>query len=159
MQYHLYQAPIGEVLFTANAGLVTAMHWTVFKDAPKPRVDWTQTKEPFLGIVQQLEEYFAGERTAFDIPYELQGTAFQKAVWREIEAIPYGKFTSYSEIAHRIGKPKAVRAVGTAVGHNPLSIVVPCHRVLTATHRLGGYAGGIPAKEFLLNRESITYKR
>ena len=103
----------------------------------------------------QLEEYFARERTAFDIPLALDGTTFQKEVWAELSKIPYGETISYGELARRVGRPKGPRAVGQANGKNRIPIIVPCHRVL-ATNGLGGYAGGLSMKRSLLAIEGVT---
>ena len=103
----------------------------------------------------QLEEYFAHERTEFDIPMELDGTAFQKEVWAELSRIPYGETISYGELARRVGRPKGPRAVGQANGRNPIAIIVPCHRVL-ASNGIGGYGGGLPVKRALLALEGVT---
>jgi methylated-DNA-[protein]-cysteine S-methyltransferase len=104
----------------------------------------------------QLEEYFAGERTAFEVPLDLRGTPFQLAVWNALLEIPFGVTCSYGELARRIGKPRAVRAVGHAIGSNPVAIVVPCHRVIGARGRLTGYAGGIERKAWLLAHEGCA---
>jgi methylated-DNA-[protein]-cysteine S-methyltransferase len=103
----------------------------------------------------QLEEYFAGERTEFDVPMELDGTEFQRAVWAELARIPYGETISYGELARRVGRPKGPRAVGQANGRNPIPIIVPCHRVL-ASNGIGGYGGGLPMKRALLAVEGVT---
>jgi methylated-DNA-[protein]-cysteine S-methyltransferase len=103
----------------------------------------------------QLEEYFAGERTDFDVPMELDGTEFQRAVWAELTRIPYGETISYGELAARVGRPKGPRAVGQANGRNPIPIIVPCHRVL-ASNGIGGYGGGLPMKSALLAVEGVT---
>ena len=103
----------------------------------------------------QLEEYFAGERTDFDVPMELDGTAFQRAVWNELTRIPYGETISYGELARRVGRPKGPRAVGQANGRNPIPIIVPCHRVL-ASNGIGGYGGGLPMKRALLAVEGVS---
>ncbi len=103
----------------------------------------------------QLEEYFAGARTEFTVPMELDGTAFQKDVWTELTRIPYGKTISYGELARRVGRPKGPRAVGQANGKNPIPIIVPCHRVLASTG-IGGYGGGLPMKRTLLAVEGVT---
>jgi methylated-DNA-[protein]-cysteine S-methyltransferase len=105
--------------------------------------------------VTQLEEYFAGERTQFDVPMELDGTTFQKEVWGELSRIPYGETISYGELARRVGRPKGPRAVGQANGRNPIPIIVPCHRVL-ASNGIGGYGGGLPMKRSLLAVEGVT---
>jgi methylated-DNA-[protein]-cysteine S-methyltransferase len=101
-----------------------------------------------------LEEYFAGERTEFDIPMELDGTVFQRAVWEELTRIGYGETISYGELARRVGRPKGPRAVGQANGRNPIPIIVPCHRVL-AGNGIGGYGGGLAMKRTLLGIEGV----
>ncbi|HVA06199.1 MAG TPA: methylated-DNA--[protein]-cysteine S-methyltransferase [Acidimicrobiales bacterium] len=103
----------------------------------------------------QLEEYFAGERTEFDVPMELDGTAFQKEVWGELRRIPYGETISYGELARNVGRPNGPRAVGQANGRNPIPIIVPCHRVV-ASNGIGGYGGGLPMKRALLAVEGVT---
>jgi methylated-DNA-[protein]-cysteine S-methyltransferase len=103
----------------------------------------------------QLEEYFAGERRAFDVPMELDGTAFQRAVWQELTRIPYGETISYGELARRVGRPNGPRAVGQANGRNPVPIIVPCHRVV-ASNGIGGYGGGLPLKRALLATEGVA---
>jgi methylated-DNA-[protein]-cysteine S-methyltransferase len=109
----------------------------------------------FERVVEQLEAYFAGERTSFELPLAAKGTDFQRQVWRALSAIPYGETTTYAEIARTIGRPRAVRAVGAANGRNPLSIVVPCHRVIGRDGTLTGYAGGLENKRKLLDLEGI----
>ena len=109
--------------------------------------------EPFAAAVAQLDEYFAGNRRTFDLPLAPAGTAFQKSVWRALLRIPYGRTTSYGALADKLGKPTACRAVGAANGRNPLPIVVPCHRVIGSNGRLTGYAGGLEAKQRLLELE------
>jgi len=104
----------------------------------------------------QLDEYFAGERTTFDVAIELDGTEFQRAVWRELSKIPYGETISYGELARRVGRPKGPRAVGQANGKNPIAIIVPCHRVV-ASNGLGGYGGGLAMKRALLALEGVSY--
>jgi methylated-DNA-[protein]-cysteine S-methyltransferase len=104
----------------------------------------------------QLEQYFAGERTEFDIDIEVEGSPFERRVWDEVRAIPYGETASYSEIARRIGRPDACRAVGRANGRNPVAVIVPCHRVIGSDGSLTGYAGGIEMKRALLDLESAA---
>ena len=112
--------------------------------------------DPLLDrVAEQLERYFAGSLQAFDIPFDLQGTAFQRAVWRALLAIGAGTTQTYGDIARAIGQPVAVRAVGAAVGRNPVSILVPCHRVIGSDGSLTGYAGGIERKVALLQLESV----
>ena len=106
----------------------------------------------------QVDEYFLGERTTFDLPLNLIGTDFQKKVWQALTLIPYGKTISYGELAASMGAPTASRAVGGAIGKNPISIVLPCHRVIGANHKLVGFSGGLPAKALLLRLESQIIK-
>jgi len=116
-----------------------------------------QSAAPFAEVKRQLEEYFAGKRLVFKIPLDLdQGTAFQRRVWKALLEIPYGRTLSYKEVAHAIGQPSAVRAVGSANGSNPLPIVVPCHRVVASDGTMGGYGGGLHVKKHLLQLESET---
>src|ERR1700688_3149557 len=103
--------------------------------------------------MRQLREYFAGKRTEFSLPLAPEGTAFQRSVWRQLQAIPYGETISYGELARRVGNPKASRAVGSANGANPLPIVIPCHRVIAGDGTLGGFGGGLPTKQTLLALE------
>lgn len=113
---------------------------------------------PITAVVQQLDEYFVRKRKEFNIPLLLVGSDFQKRVWKELLTIPFGATLSYKEIAQRIGKPKAVRAVANAVGANPISIILPCHRVIGSNKSLGGYAGGIEVKQKLLELENPFFK-
>lgn len=106
---------------------------------------------------QELAEYFAGKRQHFEIPLAPHGTAFQQTVWRELQKIPYGSTCSYKTVAARIQNPKALRAVGSANGKNPLCIVIPCHRVIAADGGIGGYSGGLPIKRKLLALEQVYY--
>jgi len=157
MYYTYLDTRAGTLLFIGDNRTIHGIYWKVFKGTPLPQTDWTEGEAPFNVAIQQINEYLEGKRELFDFSYELKGTEFQKSVWRELLAIPFGKSTTYQQIAMAINNPKAVRAVGTAVGHNPLSIVVPCHRVLGVTGKLCGYAGGLDAKRTLLDREYIAY--
>jgi methylated-DNA-[protein]-cysteine S-methyltransferase len=111
------------------------------------------TAAPLPEAVRQLREYFAGERRAFDLPLCLSGTDFQKLVWRQLTAIPFGETWSYGQLAKSLGNPSACRAVGLANGKNPIAIIVPCHRVIGADGTLTGFGGGLPRKEWLLTHE------
>ncbi|MBB6052605.1 methylated-DNA--[protein]-cysteine S-methyltransferase [Armatimonas rosea] len=128
------------------------------RHAPRVTPDWQEA--PALPVFQQaaaqLTEYLEGKRTGFTLPLAPAGTAFQRQVWAELEQIPYGQTISYGELARRIGNPSASRAVGLANGKNPLSIIVPCHRVVGATGKLTGYGGGLERKATLLALEGIT---
>ena len=119
-----------------------------------PEPDWIYNEKPFANARQQLKEYFAGTRKDFDLPLSLAGTEFQLRVLDELRRIPYGETTSYGDIAARIGKPKAMRAVGAANGRNPIPIIVPCHRVIGSTGKLTGFGGGLDTKQALLQLEA-----
>jgi methylated-DNA-[protein]-cysteine S-methyltransferase len=108
---------------------------------------------PFTEVIRQLKEYFAAQRTDFDLPLRLAGTPFQRSVWAALREIPFGQTMSYGQLAQRIGRPAAVRAVGLANGRNPIGIIVPCHRVVGATGALTGYGGGLERKQYLLELE------
>jgi len=119
----------------------------------QPQKALLQTTELLSMATIQLDEYFQGKRTTFSLPFKLTGTPFQLAVWKELQNIPYGKTTSYKEIAQKINKPKAYRAVGMANNKNPLPIIIPCHRVIGSNGKLIGYAGGLNLKNYLLELE------
>ncbi|MDG2534531.1 methylated-DNA--[protein]-cysteine S-methyltransferase [Sphingomonas sp. HITSZ_GF] len=149
-------SPVGELTLVASGTGIVAILWE--NDSPD-RVKLDATTEdaghPVLEAAEaQLREYFDGARTAFDLPLDFRGTDFQKSVWAELLAIPFGETRSYGEIAEKLGRPKAARAVGAANGRNPISIVAPCHRVIGSTGKLTGFAGGLAAKEYLLTLES-----
>jgi len=158
MYYTYVDTSVGNLLLMSDGQHITGMHWVVFKRAPKPDKSWVDRPGIFNHVTTQLNEYFNGRRKTFDLRYTLAGTAFQRAVWKELERIPYGKTTTYQAIAKAIGNPRAVRAVGTAVGSNPISIVIPCHRVIATNGTLGGYAGGLESKKLLLGIESAVYR-
>ena len=119
----------------------------------QPQKALLQTTELLSMATIQLDEYFQGKRTTFSLPFKLTGTPFQLAVWKELQNIPYGQTTSYKEIAQKINKPKAYRAVGMANNKNPLHIIIPCHRVIGSNGKLIGYAGGLKLKNYLLELE------
>lgn len=150
--YTLTKTPAGTLFLTAHNAVVTGIYW----NTPQIQPDWIEDVSPFKQLISELTEYFAGTRQKFSIKYAFSGTEFQKDVWRELEKIPYRTTTTYQTIATTIGRPKAVRAVGTAIGHNPLSIVIPCHRVIATSGKLGGYGGGIPTKIILLELEKAN---
>jgi methylated-DNA-[protein]-cysteine S-methyltransferase len=114
---------------------------------------WQRDDDAFAETRRQLEEYFAGERTSFDLPLDMHGHEFERRVWAALRQIPYGETVSYGEIAERIGAPGAARAVGLANGRNPVAIIVPCHRVIGANGKLTGFGGGLPMKRALLDLE------
>lgn len=145
--------PIGPLLLVGDGD---ALHGVGFVSGPRPpRVDpaWREDREPLAPVVAQLDEYFAGERTAFDLPLTFTGTPFQVAVWEALREIPYGQTISYGELALRVGRPSAVRAVGATNGRNPIPVIVPCHRVIGADGSLTGFGGGLPTKRALLELE------
>lgn len=147
-------SPVGELLLVSDGEQFTGLY--LDNEAKRPRIesDWRCDDRRFRRVEEQLDEFFAGDRMAFDLPFRMVGTDFQRSVWNELLRIPYGETATYAEIAASIGKPTAVRAVGAANGRNPLSIVVPCHRVVGSDGSLTGYAGGIERKQWLLDLES-----
>ena len=159
MTYYTYfDSPIQPLLLTSDGSALTGLFLVAHTHGPEVGADWVQSDEaaPFTEAKRQLAAYFAGELTAFDLPLAPIGTAFQKRVWDELRRVPHGQTVSYGELARRIGSPNACRAVGLANGRNPLSIIVPCHRVVGANGKLIGYAGGMPRKEILLALERGT---
>ena len=159
MTYYTYiDTPAGTLLLIGDGIVVSGIHWKVFKRAPIVQLEWVEDHSVFANVIRQLDAYFAGERRVFNVAFSLHGTAFQEQVWSELLKIPFGVHSSYQMIATSIGRPKAVRAVGTAVGSNPISIIVPCHRVLTSDNKLGGYAGGLSSKQCLLEREEVAWR-
>ncbi|MGH9423590.1 MAG: methylated-DNA--[protein]-cysteine S-methyltransferase [Thermoanaerobaculia bacterium] len=150
MIYTYVDTPIGAILV---AGDGDALVETYFAGA-KPKSDWIRDDDGLRVVANQLREYFAGERQAFDLPLAPCGTEFQQAVWKALLEIPYGETTTYSTIAGKIGRPAAVRAVGAANGANPIPIIIPCHRVIGANGSLTGFGGGLDVKRRLLSMES-----
>lgn len=148
--YSTVESPIGRLLLTAtDAGLSG-----LYMREPAPDVEWVHDPRRLDGAASQLCRYFNGSLQTFDIPLDLRGTPFQIEVWNALTEIPFGGTWSYRELAARIGRPNAVRAVGAANGRNPVSIVVPCHRVIGADGSLTGYGGGLERKRFLLDHEA-----
>jgi len=153
MYYCYLTTPICELLL---AGTDDALYVVSFPEGSRrrdPERDWIFSERPFAEAGRQLGAYFAGERRQFDLPLAPTGTEFQLAVLDELQNIPYGTTVSYGEIARRIGRPRAVRAVGAANGRNPIPIVIPCHRVIGSSGDLTGFGGGLPLKERLLRLE------
>ena len=156
MKYKTISSPVGTLMLVEENNTLTAILW---ENERLNRVRLGHLEEdkqnPFLKKVEtQLEEYFAQKRQTFDLPMTLYGTPFQKAVWNLLYQIPYGFTCSYKDIAEKLNNPKGVRAVGGAVGRNPISIIVPCHRVIGANGTLTGFAGGLDRKKLLLELES-----
>lgn len=152
--YSIHASPIGELLLTSQAGELTGLFILGQKHAPRIDVSWVCDKSQFQIVTCQLDEYFGGSRTEFDLPLKLVGSDFQQRVWNQLTQIPYGTTTNYGELAKRIDNPRGSRAVGLANGRNPISIIVPCHRVVGANGDLTGYGGGLVAKRWLLDFES-----
>lgn len=151
--YTHYDSPIGRLLLTASTAALTGIYMSTEKHAPVIATPWRENAAAFSAVTQQLDEYFAGQRRTFDLPLSADGTPFQQKVWAALRTIPYGETWSYRDLAKAVGNLSAVRAVGTANGRNPLSIVVPCHRVIGSNGTLTGYAGGLSAKQWLLENE------
>lgn len=149
-------SPLGPLRLTSDGISLTGL-WMegdqVTNTGPTP------TAPPLAEAISQLEEYFEGRRTHFDLPLAPQGTAFQHTVWEALLGIPYGDTISYGELAARVGQPRAARAVGMANGRNPISIIIPCHRVIGASGKLTGYGGGLPRKEALLAFEEAVLRQ
>lgn len=146
--------PWGRVLVVGRGGRLAGLFLADHPRSPVPAPDWHQEAEQFGPVREQLGQYFAGSRTSFDLPLDLVGTAFQVRVWRALAEIPYGTTVAYGELAQRIGHSGAARAVGSASGRNPVSIVLPCHRVVGADGSLTGYGGGLWRKRRLLELEA-----
>ncbi|HKD38261.1 MAG TPA: methylated-DNA--[protein]-cysteine S-methyltransferase [Pirellulales bacterium] len=151
--YSYIDSPLGRLIVRGDGQFVTGLFMPHHKGWRGPDDTWQLTDELFASIREQLTEYFAGERQVFTVPLKLAGTAFQRTVWRELMQIPFGATITYAQLAQRIGQPAASRAVGHANGRNPISILVPCHRVIGANGKLTGYAGGIDRKQWLLDWE------
>ena len=142
-------SPIGPLQLIGDGTALQGLYMHPYN----PPEDWRETSEPFATAIAQLDQYFAGERTEFDLNLDMRGTQFQKDVWNALLTIPYGETRSYGDIAKQIGRPDRARAVGAANGSNPISIIVPCHRVVGSTGKLTGYAGGLDVKRRLLDHE------
>ncbi|MFF7636196.1 methylated-DNA--[protein]-cysteine S-methyltransferase [Kitasatospora sp. NPDC008050] len=159
--YTTIESPLGELLLVGEASATApggtalcSLSMTGQRRAPTVQPDWRADPAAFTHIAEQLRRYFAGDLKDFAVEFRTQGTDFQERVWQAIDTIPYGATTSYGRLAEQLGLARpAVRAVGTAIGANPLLILRPCHRVIGANGSLTGYAGGLECKEYLLARE------
>jgi len=147
--------PLGTVIAIAAGGALTGIHFEGGRHVPPISAEWREDPyhEPLRRCAEQLADYFEGKRQCFDLPVAPRGTDFQQRVWREIARVPYGETITYSQLAERAGAPGSARAAGAATGRNPLSILVPCHRVVATDGSLTGYAGGLARKEKLLALE------
>ena len=153
MHYCYLDTPIGDLLLAGDDSGLALVGFPEGSMRRDPDPAWIYNEKPFAAARKQLTEYFAGTRKEFALPLQPTGTEFQLRVLEELQRIPYGKTCSYSELAERIGRPRAVRAVGAANGRNPIPIIIPCHRVIGASGDLTGFGGGLAAKEALLRLE------
>jgi methylated-DNA-[protein]-cysteine S-methyltransferase len=153
MVHRTIETPVGPLLLAADGGGLRMLAFAGGGRAPAVSPDWQPDRGELDGLVAELGAYFTGRLKVFSIPLAPQGTPFQRAVWDELQRIPYGETVSYGELARRLGNPKAVRAVGTANGSNPIAIIIPCHRVIGSNGSLVGYGGGLPIKQTLLALE------
>jgi len=154
--FSILESPIGPLMLTSNGIAITGMFIEIHKYGPAVGKDWERGDEIPILIEgkAQLTAYFEGKQTDFDLRLAPEGTEFQLRVWKELQGIPYGTTISYGELARRIGNPNASRAVGLANGRNPISIIIPCHRVIGSSGALTGYGGGLENKRTLLSLES-----
>jgi methylated-DNA-[protein]-cysteine S-methyltransferase len=153
-RYTTIDSPIGALLVARDDEGITALLLPHGRRPAAPAPDWTRDDADFADVRAQLAEYFAGDRTTFELPLHLVGSAFQRRVWAALLEIPCGETTSYGALAAAIGAPGAARAVGLANGQNPIAVIVPCHRVIGADGSLTGYGGGLPTKRWLLAHEA-----
>jgi methylated-DNA-[protein]-cysteine S-methyltransferase len=154
VRYTYLDSPLGRLLVTRDDAGITGLYLPDGKHAKPVDPAWTPDDDAFTDVRAQLAEYFAGNRQDFDLPLHPSGSAFQLRVWQQLRSIPYGVTTSYGQLAAELDPPGFSRAVGSANGRNPISIIVPCHRVVGADGSLTGYGGGLPAKRWLLEHEA-----
>ena len=153
------ETPVGRLLLAGDDEYLKYLVFEHEKSRERhgiPKSDWEENPRPFREVVRQLQAYFDGDLRSFDVPVDTDGTSFQRSVWEALRSVPYGETTSYGEIARRIGRPDAARAVGLANGRNPVSIIVPCHRIIGSNGSLVGYGGGIDRKTTLLRLEGVV---
>ena len=152
--YTRIASPVGPLLLAGDGDGLRRVSFESSRRFVAPATGWIEDDKPFSQVMEQLDAYFAGKLKKFNLPLALAGTPFQLSVWRGLTTIPYGETISYGQLATRIGNPKAVRAVGSANGSNPLPIIIPCHRVIGSNGNLTGFGGGLPIKKQLLALES-----
>jgi methylated-DNA-[protein]-cysteine S-methyltransferase len=150
------ESPVGGLTVVAEDGLLSGLYFEGHKRGPGPEALGMRSEESFEETRRQLDEYFAGERTEFSLPLAPRGSEFQQRVWMLLREIPFGETRSYGELALELGGMSLARAVGAANGRNPLSIIVPCHRVVGSNSDLTGFGGGVERKRFLLDLEQST---
>lgn len=153
VRYTWVESPVGRLLLAGTGAGLIQLAFERGRSTARPAAGWTPAEGPFREAIRQLGAYFAGRLRAFDLPLQPNGTAFERQVWQELTRIPYGRTIAYGELARRLGRPSAARAVGLANGRNPLAIVIPCHRVIGANGSLTGYGGGLETKRWLLEHE------
>lgn len=151
--YSYFDSPIGRIFVQGDGRFLTGLFMPNHKGWGGPDATWCHSDQPFAEVREQLTEYFTGQRQSFDLPLKPEGTQFQRRVWQELVQIPFGTTISYAQLAERVGNSSASRAVGSANGRNPISIVVPCHRVIGASGQLTGYGGGLERKQWLIDWE------
>ncbi len=154
--YCYLDSPLGQLFVQGDGQFVTGLFLPQHKGWTGPSATWKESDASFTVVREQLTEYFAGERKLFDVPIKPAGTSFQQQVWQQLVRIPFGTTITYAQLARCVDNPAASRAVGNANGRNPISIIVPCHRVIGTSGKLTGYAGGVSKKEWLLNWERRT---
>jgi methylated-DNA-[protein]-cysteine S-methyltransferase len=154
MRYSLLETPIGALVLSGSAdGTLSSLDFVDGRGAPQPDGSWVRDDAAFAEARAQLGAYFDGRLRQFDLPLAPAGTAFQRSVWQALEQIPYGQTRTYGQLAAELGSPRAMRAVGAANGRNPISIVIPCHRLVGSDGSLTGYGGGLARKQWLLELE------
>jgi methylated-DNA-[protein]-cysteine S-methyltransferase len=153
MRYTVIGSPLGDILISGLDHAVTRVDFVDSRNAPQIDPTWERDDAAFADAAQQLRAYFAGDLKQFELRLDTGGTPFQRRVWTALLSIPYGATTTYGRLAQQLGDPRAVRAVGLANGRNPISIIIPCHRVIGADGSLTGYGGGLPRKRWLLAHE------
>ena len=151
--YAAIDSPIGPLTLLGRGGSLVGIRFPDGEEAARPPRGAVENRSALEPAIRQLEEYFRGERRAFELPIAPQGSSFQKRVWEELLRIPFGETRSYGQIAEAIGLPDTARAVGAANGQNPIPIVIPCHRVIGASGALVGFGGGLDTKRWLLHHE------
>jgi methylated-DNA-[protein]-cysteine S-methyltransferase len=160
LYYSRLQSPVGPLLIGVSQEALVALEFD--RGLPQKigglQIRWEQSEVRTRAVREQLQEYFSGQRRNFDLALDLRGTEFHKRCWQQLLQIPYGETCSYADIARAVGSLKSFRAVGQANHHNPVAIIVPCHRVLAAGFYLGGYGGGLPVKAYLLRLEGASFR-
>jgi methylated-DNA-[protein]-cysteine S-methyltransferase len=158
-KHYLMESPLGTLTLVNTDGILSGLYLPDHKRGPKPEALGERAHRGFEQAGSEMQEYFEGKRTVFTLPLAAEGTDFQRRVWELLRGIPYGETRTYAQLADAIGNRAAIRAVGLANGRNPISIVVPCHRVIGSDGGLTGYAGGLERKSFLLELEGAMLPR